>query len=40
MYLCVVGSTLHRRTFIRSVHEQTVQMPALIHGDLIKSDVC
>lgn len=30
-------SLTHKRTPIQSSHEQTVQMPSLVHGDLIKS---
>lgn len=36
----MVGGGGAQKDAIRSVHEQTVQMPSLVRGDLIKSDVC
>lgn len=38
VYVCVAMRA--QKDIIPSVHEQTVQMPRVIHGDLIKSYVC
>lgn len=38
--VCVCVWEMEQKDIIWSVHGQTVQMPILIHGDLIKSDVC
>lgn len=38
--ICVPVLMGAQKDTMRSVHEQTVQMPSLVHGDLIKSDDC
>lgn len=41
MCVCVhVWWREHKKDIIQSIHGQTVQLPRLVHGDLIKSDIC